>query len=401
MPPRSKGARLWLRPDRRNAAGRIIARSVWVIIDGGRHHATGCFAHDIAAAEGRLAAYLREKHRPERRLRDIDAIPIADVLAIYLGDCAPAEAADPAGLKRFVGRIARLNEFFGGRMLGDVNGALCRDFVALRKRTGGARRDLEDLRAAINYHREQGFHRSEVAVWLPPRGPARTRWLTRDEAARLIWTCWRYRETQTIHRGPRKGEKLTTDRRPLRHLARFLLLGLYTGTRAAAIAAASPIRAEGRSWVDLEAGIFYRLAEGARATAKRQPPAPIPPRLLAHLRRWARTTGSGHFVEWNGKPVKSVKTGFGRAAELAGLGDDVTPHTLRHTAVTWLLQAGVSIWETAGFVGMSPAMIEKVYGHHSPDHLTEAAHKIGYRHAKTKDKLVVSLVDAREKKATG
>jgi hypothetical protein len=92
------------------------------------------------------------------------------------------------------------------------------------------------------------------------------------EAARLIWTCWRARETQTVHRGPLKGQKIETDKRPLRHVARFLLIGMYTGTRAGAIASASPYRDEGRSFVDLGRGIFYLLAEGKRATNKRQPP---------------------------------------------------------------------------------------------------------------------------------
>jgi hypothetical protein len=34
-----------------------------------------------------------------------------------------------------------------------------------------------------------------VKVSLPKKGPARDRWLTRDEAAHLIWTCWRPRDT--------------------------------------------------------------------------------------------------------------------------------------------------------------------------------------------------------------
>jgi hypothetical protein len=88
---------------------------------------------------------------------------------------------------------------------------------------------------------------------------------------------------------------------------------LYTDTRAGAIASASPHREEGRSFVDLDAGIFYRLAQGRRATKKRQPPVPIPERLLAHLRRWkargeARGVAKEHFVEWHGKAVISVKT---------------------------------------------------------------------------------------------
>jgi integrase len=51
----------------------------------------------------------------------------------------------------------------------------------------------------------------------------------------------------------------------------------------------------------------------------------------------------------------------------------VTRHTLRHTKVTWLMQAGVPIWEVAGFAGMSVRTLERVYGHHHPDHQEQAA----------------------------
>lgn len=399
MPRPAKGARLWLRPERRDRNGRLVARSAWIILDGGRHIATGCAPGETRRAEEQLAAHIAEKYRPERRARDIDLIGVADVLAIYLEDCAPNPELDRTTHRRFCGRIERLNEFWGSRPLSDVTAATCREYAARRANRGGARRDLEDLRAAINHHQKEGFHRGVVRVSLPDRGAPRTRWLTRSEAALLLWTCWRYREKQTIHRGDRQGTVVQTDRRPLRHIARFILLGLYTGTRAASIASAAWVRGEGRSWVDLDAGLFYRLQEGRRETNKRQPPAPIPPRLLAHLRRWeAMANGSQeHVVEWNGRPVQSVKTGFGRAAQLAGLGDDVTPHTLRHTAVTWLLQTRASIWETAGFVGMSAEMVQRVYGHHSPDHLAGAARKIGYRHAAAEDSLVISLEGTRKK----
>jgi integrase len=40
------------------------------------------------------------------------------------------------------------------------------------------------------------------------------------------------------------------------------------------------------------------------------------------------------FVEFNSKPVASVKKGFRRALGLANLPGKVTPHTLRHTAAT-------------------------------------------------------------------
>jgi integrase len=51
----------------------------------------------------------------------------------------------------------------------------------------------------------------------------------------------------------------------------------------------------------------------------------------------------------------------------------VTPHTLRHTTATWLMQSGVPMWEVAGFLGMSRETLERVYGHHHPDFLRAAA----------------------------
>ena len=128
------------------------------------------------------------------------------------------------------------------------------------------------------------------------------------------------------------NEPVDTDRRPLRHLATFILIGLYTVTRAGAITSTSITRGIGRSFVDVQRGIFYRLADGAAETKKRQPPVPIPLRLLAHTRRWiAKGVVRYAFIEWNGQPAQSVRSTFGHAIEPAGLDDEVTPHTLRHT----------------------------------------------------------------------
>jgi len=119
---------------------------------------------------------------------------------------------------------------------------------------------------------------------------------------------------------------------------------------------------------------------GKRATKKRQTPAPIPPRLLAHLRRWRdRRLIVSCFVAFNGKPVASVKKGFKTAVGLACLRGNITPHTLRHTAATWLMQRGVPTWEAAGFLGMSPEVLQDTYSHHHPDYLQGAAAAIGQK----------------------
>lgn len=399
MPRPGKGARLYKRRARFKR-GKPIAQAVWIIKDGGRHIATGCLASPTETkppkeAEQALRDYIAAKYQPDRRRRDIDEIDCADVLAIYLADAG--EAGNQ--FDDLNGRIGRLNDFWGGKVLADVGARACSEYVAHRGNRGGSRRDLETFRAAINHHANQGFHRGIVRVSLPPRGEPRDRWLTRDEAAALIWHCWRYRERQTVHAGKSKGRSVATVRRPLRHVARFILLGLYTGTRAGAIATASPFQQDGRSFVDLERGIFYRKAIGSRATKKRQPPAPVPRRLLAHMRRWSRQKLIADcFVEFNGKPVTSVKKGFKTAVRLAGLAGRVTPHTLRHTAATWLMQRGVPVWEAAGFLGMSAEVLLAVYGHHHPDFLHGAANAITSKGRVSVAETVVDLEKAREKR---
>ncbi|WP_426533624.1 tyrosine-type recombinase/integrase [Bradyrhizobium sp. McL0615] len=376
MPRRSKGARLHLRPARFRG-GKLTHAATWIIRDGGKYLGTGCLEHEVGKAERTLKNYITSKYTPQRKERDIDTIPIADVLSIFIDDRPDLYGEDALDAEKYVARAKRLRDFWGKLMLADVNKAKCNEYVKERGKKGGARRDLEDLRAAIAHHADEGLHRGIVKVKLPKKGEPRDAWLTRDMAAKLIWTCWRAREVQTVHRGPNTGQKIETNKRPLRHLARFIVIGIYSGTRAGAIASASPIAAIGRSFVDLDRGVYYRRRQGQIETNKRQPPMPIPPRLLAHLRRWhTRGIIRRHFVEFNGEPVASVKTAFARAVRLAKLGKGISPHTLRHTAATWLMQNGTEPWQAAGYLGMSVETLLKVYGHHHPDFLSDAVEKM-------------------------
>jgi integrase len=143
----------------------------------------------------------------------------------------------------------------------------------------------------------------------------------------------------------------------------------------------------GRGYVDVDRGLFYRRAAGERETKKRKPPVPLPPRLLAHLRRWQRLgIARKAVVEWNGEAVASVRRAFRSAAQTAHL-ERVTPHTLRHSAATWLMQKGVDIWTAAGFLGMTPETLQRVYGHHHPDYMRAAADAIGRQNG---DRLTVN-----------
>jgi integrase len=356
MPRRSKGTRLWLRRERRDKEGRITHPAVYVIRDGGYQESTGCGQDDRGAAERKLEAYLNRKHtaQAKKSVRDPDQIPVADVLALYAADVAPNHARPKETLQR----IERLLAFFGADKLSAINGDRCRAFAKSRSRPTAAREDLSVLRAAINHHRQEGLCEKIVSVALPGKPVGRERWCTREEAARLLRAAWRFREIQ-------KGKP--TDRRTRRHVAKFILVALYTGTRASAVCAAALEPMEGKGWIDLEKGIFYRRPAGLRETKKRRPPVPLPHRLLAHLRRWKRA-GQRFAVEWNGTPVRDVDKAFRNVARQAGL-PDVTPHILRHTAATWQMQLGTDPWQAAEYLGMSLKTLLENYGHHHPDYL--------------------------------
>jgi hypothetical protein len=59
------------------------------------------------------------------------------------------------------------------------------------------------------------------------------------------------------------------------------------------------------------------------------------------------------------------------------------------------MQRGVSIWQAAGYLGMSAEMLDRVYGHHSPDHLKSAANAITGKNAANVS-VVVSVVGESE-----
>lgn len=368
MPREAQGPRLWFRKPRKAKGKRPPEAGGWLIVDGtGKdrtQHRTSCGLGDRGGAERALAEYLATKHATHdvpRRQRRLAEIPIADVLNLYAQDVVPGLAT----AEKAAARVGRLIKWWGTMKLDEVTGAACRQFSATRT-PGGARRELQDLQAAIGHHHKEGLHRELVRVTLPPAGRPRERWLTRSEVARLLRVCLHTPEIQ---------EGQPTDKRPLRHLARFILFAIYTGSRPGDVLNAGFFVASDRGVIDLDSGLYFRRPAGKLETSKRQPTTPLDARLMAHLRRW-RELGATFVVEHGRERMLSAKVGFARAVELAGLGDDVVPYTMRHTAATWMKQRGVPSWDVAGYLGTSEAMVEKHYGHHAPDHLRAAAHSL-------------------------
>lgn len=371
MPRRPKGPRLYLRERK----GR---ESLWVILDRGVETSTGFGAPQCAEAERALEDYLGRKRLTTLRACDPSQVTIDEILSFYT-DNRCDELARPDIVATIV---PFLMEHAGTDSCAVINGEWCRAYIKKRvtgkiaalprpgrkpklPKASSVRRDLEHLSAALGFAVKEGILAYAPKISYPKAPKPRERFLTRSEAARLLWTCWRYKQ-----QGP-KNQVLY----PLRHLCRFILMGIYTGTRSSAILSASFVAASDRSFIDLHPGVFYRLAEGRAETKKRQPPIGLPDRMLAHLRRWQRTSNHGWLVTFHGEPVASVIKGFTRAVQLAGLGEwieeggervwktDVSPHVLRHTFMTWVLTSGLDLHTAAKIAGMSTKTADRVYGH--------------------------------------
>jgi integrase len=266
----------------------------------------------------------------------------------------------------------RIAEWWTGKTLAEVNGSNCRRYVGWRvaqpKRNGGsiseqtARHDLKTMRAAINWYKaEHAPLMSVPKVTLPQKKPAKADyWLQRDDAARRI---------RIARKDPQH-----------RHVARALLIGVYSGTRPGAIYALKWFPSPQCGWFDLESQVLNRAGSESRQSKKRQPPARIHARLLPHLRRWRRAdlaAGITTVVHYHGEQVGEMRKSWRSVARLAGASRVDAPHIMRHTAATWLMQAGTDLYEAAGYLGMSPEVLWNTYGKHHPDFQHQAATAVG------------------------
>lgn len=81
---------------------------------------------------------------------------------------------------------------------------------------------------------------------------------------------------------------------------------------------------------------------------------------------------SDRVIEWNGKPVQNIKRGFNRAAERAGL-PWATPHTLKHTAISWMAEAGYSIDQISDMTATDGETVKRIYRKFNPNYLRDMA----------------------------
>jgi integrase len=351
MPRPNQGPRLKLKQSRGSKSARY--HIVWY--EDGQRHERSTGTDDRGQAERQLSAFIAERYQPIVGPVQSHEVTIAEILALYGSGHAPT-VRDRA---RIGYCIDALLPFWGTKAVSSIKSETCRAYANFRKVGDGTiRRELGCLRAAVNYAVREGVLLIAPALTLPPKPPSRERWLSRNEAAQILWAS----------RSTGKAKY---------HLPIFILIGLYTGARKEAILSLQWQPNTVGGWVDLENSLIDFNPVGRIASNKRRSRIPIPRRLVTFL-KYARRRTSQYVIEYECNSVADVKKSFAAACNRAGL-TDVTPHTLRHTAATWLVQHGIGLWEVSGYLSMSMQTIERVYGHHAPDYLVGAANAIGQR----------------------
>jgi integrase len=311
-----------------------------------RERSTG--TKDSNEAQAVFAEWLQARRKP-----DGPSDPAKTLVTDLLTEYATQHGANVMAPRAIGSALDPLASFWECKTAGDVCMKSCESYTKWRQKSvSTARRELSVLRAALNWAFKNGRITRVPPVTLPPAPPPRQRWLTRQEAARLLRAAM--------------GEEKVRLYLPL-----FILIGLYTGRRKEAILSLR--------WpqVDLERRVINFDLPGRRLTDKVRGKVGIPDRLLPHLiRARRRGTEMGYVLHINGRPIGDIKKGLTAACKRAGL-NDVTAHTLRHTAATWLMHAKVSMWDAARFLGMSPATLDRVYAHHHPDFMQDALAAVG------------------------
>ena len=277
-------------------------------------------------------------HQIWQKLNNPDSDRLSDLWRAYLRD----RRADRKDVTRQENAWKHLGTFFGQRLGIDVDKDSCRQYAVLRQRFGAApgtiRTELEYLRACLNLRYGRGHNR----VWLPAGSAPRDRYLTRDEVERLL-------------------ASISTP-----HVRLFVVVAITTGARMGAIL-------ELRwSQVDFKHGSINFNAPGAERSNKRRAEVPINARAYEALEEAARGALTDHVIEWDGKPVQSIKKAIRMAAGRSGV--PCSPHVFRHTAGVWMAQADVPMQKISQFLGHTSSRVtERTYARYSPSFMKDAA----------------------------
>lgn len=315
--------------------GRLNGRYVVIWNEDGRRKRFRLDAHTVKEAEREARDLILRQTAPAQ------GVTVAQIWEAYQAEM---------GERRQASKLAQVGlnvlPVFGHLSPDQIAPEDCRAYIARRRNLGRKdatiRTELSCLRTALKWAEKSNLIDRSPRIDLPQTPPPRERYLTRDEVALLL------------------GGAIDP------HIRLAMLLMLTTAGRIGAILELTWDR------VDMQRRTI-RLATNEIGPRKGRATVPINDTLMAALQTARANSLSEFVVEWGGRQVKSIKTGFKAAIVRAGI-EHCTPHDLRRTAGRFMAESGVSIDEIAQYLGhTNPNVTRSTYAKFSPDHLRKAA----------------------------
>jgi len=227
----------------------------------------------------------------------------------------------------------------------------CRRYLSERtakgRKIGAIHTELGHLRSAMRWACKVGHISRAPHIELPPKPDSDVRPLSQDDIHKILDGC---------------GAP---------HIRLAVILLLTTGARVGAIL--------DRTWrdIDMERGVIdLRLHDGV--TRKGRAVVPMNRMARAALQTAYDARQTEWVIEHNGRPVRSIRTGYSNALARAGL-TGVNVHQIRHTVAVTMLAAGQKIEAVSQYLGHSNTTITaKTYARFLPEHLAGAAEVLNF-----------------------
>ncbi|MEP5630369.1 MAG: site-specific integrase [Tateyamaria sp.] len=226
------------------------------------------------------------------------------------------------------------------------------------------RKELNLLRAAMNHvHGTHGLACEPKFAIKVSDGLPRDEYLTRSEVQKMLDLC---------------------EDESRAHIELFLLLSVATGARKEAVLSLkwNQVRIGAVKAGVGQDGEFHEgthIDFGPGSGNKRRPKIPISNNMrLWTLLTLSERTHPEYVITYKGEPLKDIKGGFANVLREAKIKKKVTPHNMKHTAITLMLQRGIDPETVARWTNTTLEIIFKVYSHHIPDHHEALGDAVGF-----------------------
>ena len=289
------------------------------------------------------------------------------------------------------GHLGRLLRVCGGCAVKDVDGSLSEAceakhpsieltklkrhdvvrYIDQRIGEGAARttirKDLNTLSVGLKLAADRGWCSHALAAeCIPPfaaESTPRTRWLTTEEFPKLLAALDTTAQLAKPHADPEKESKrlaaLAGRRLVVAERQRFVTVGCLTGAELSAL--------ERIDWSGVDFAARTIRLPGTK-NKDRDRTIGLDPQLALVLAKVPEAERKGRVL----RPWVNACHDLAVACERASI-PKVTPHSLRHTFASWLVQAGVDTFRVGRLMGHKDSkMVERYYGHLKPKNLSDS-----------------------------